>query len=64
MADYARVEVRIADVEPMKRFINAVAGLLRVLPDAGPLPASVMNAADEVRQALVGLGGRDIGPPP
>ena len=58
------VEVHVADLKPMKQFIDAVAGLLRALPDAEPLPESVMNAADEVRKAIVALGGRDIGPPP
>jgi hypothetical protein len=48
----------------MKRFIGAVAGLLRALPDAAPLPDSVMSAADEVRQAVAALGGKDVGPPP
>ena len=59
-----KVEVRVADAEPMKQFISAVAGLLRALPDAAPLPDSVMSAADEVRRAIAALGGRDIGAPP
>jgi hypothetical protein len=54
----------VADAEPIKRFIGAVAGLLRALPDAAPLPDSVMSAADEVRQAVAALGGKDVGPPP
>jgi hypothetical protein len=51
-------------MEPMKRFINAVAGLVRALPDAGPLPESVVNAADEVRKATVALGAKDPGAAP
>lgn len=48
----------------MQQFIGAVAQLLRALPDAGPLPSSVMSAADEVREAIIALGGKDVGPPP
>ncbi len=48
----------------MKPFFGAVAALVRALAECENLPQPVMDAADEVRQAVAGLGVRDIGPPP
>ena len=59
------VEVRVTDVPQVQRFIGAVAVLLKALAECqNLLPDPVMAAADQVRQAVVALGGRDIGPAP
>jgi hypothetical protein len=58
------VEVRVADLPQMEQFIGSVAALIRALAECGDLPEPVMTAADQVRQAVAALGGRDIGPPP
>ena len=51
-------------VDDLKPYFAAVAALMRALAECGSLPAPVMAAADEVRQATAAMGGRDIGPPP
>lgn len=58
------VEVRVADLPQMKRFIGSVAALLRALAKCRDLPEPVMAAADQLRRDVAALGGRDIGPPP
>lgn len=58
------VGVRLADLPKMQQFIGSVAVLARALAKCDDLPEPVMAAADQVRQALAALGGRDIGPPP
>lgn len=58
------VEVRVAALPQMQQFLGAVAALLKALARSGDLPEPVMTAADQVRQAVAALGGRDIGPPP
>jgi hypothetical protein len=60
----ATVRVRIADMPAMQPFFGAVAALARALAECENLPDPVMSAADEVRRAVAGLGGKDIGPPP
>lgn len=50
--------------DDLRPFFGAVAALMRALAECHNLPAPVVTAADEVRQATAGLGGRDIGPPP
>lgn len=57
-------EVRVADLPQMQQFIGSVASLLKALAKCDDLPQPVMEAADQVRQAVAALGGRDIGPPP
>lgn len=57
-------EVRIADLPKMQQFIGSVAALLKALGKSDGLPRPVMDAADQVRQAVADLGGRDVGPPP
>jgi hypothetical protein len=60
----ASVEVRIADMPAFRSFLGAVATLMRALGECENLPEPVMAAADQLRQELAALGGRDIGPPP
>ena len=65
MARVIPVEVRVADMAIFKRMLDATVALLRALAAYdGPLPQTVMDAADDLRKALAELGGRDIGPPP
>lgn len=59
----AEVNVRIADLPAMRKFIDSVAGLMRALAECEGLPGTVTGAADQVRVALAALGGEDIGPP-
>ena len=64
MAKTVPVEVRIADLPQVQRFISSVAVLLKALARCGEVPDSVMAAADQLRRDVAALGGRDIGPPP
>jgi hypothetical protein len=64
MPETVPVNIRVADIPQMKRFIDSVGGLLRALALCGGLPDAVMSAADGVRLAVAALGGEDIGPPP
>lgn len=58
------VEIRVADLPQMQQFIGSVASLIKALAKCDDLPEPVMAAADQVRQAVAALGGRDAGPPP
>ncbi len=64
MVKTATVEVRISDMPAFKSLLSSLAALFRALGKCDGLPPAVMTAADEVRQAIAGLGGRDAGPPP
>ena len=45
-------------------FFDATSALLRALAACDDLPEPVMEAADQLRRAVVALGAADIGPPP
>ena len=56
MAKPVPVEIRVADLPQMQRFISAVAGLLLVVDQCAPaVPVSVLEAADLARQAAAAL---------
>ena len=60
----SEINVVLADLPKMQKFISAVAALLRALAQCEGLPEPVMAAADQVRLAVADLGGKDVGPPP
>ena len=64
-----RVEIGTAELasiieSTLDPLFGAFAGLLLALAEEPHLSDKTMAAADHIREQLVALGGRDIGPPP
>jgi hypothetical protein len=65
MAKTIPVEVRVADLPDMQRFINTAYTLLSTMGrECGDLPGPVIAEADQLWRDLTTLIGRDIGPRP
>jgi hypothetical protein len=69
MAQVVRVQLSADELAPvieraLSPLFGAFAGLLYALAQEPHLSDETMAAADRIREQVVALGGRDIGPPP